>query len=277
MNETINQVTLSIPGRSAVYRGPEDALRALELLLHEMRCGTRDPEEVKRVLEAAGEAYCRAVDYCIDADDVEAGKRMCRVMGITAGTPVGRLVVDFLKEKAEVLSKAERTGDTRAKRYGDCYGDIIKSSGRLYDWLYHGHRGALTGEAGEPVAASEKQADEAGAPAAASEKRLDEAGAAAGVMTAQALKYFPEAIKAGFMVKNGEGYKWGDNARGDKARLAYFLKCVYDPTGSRIIPFKALGELFGVQRLDVALDHVMNTKGGRRQKWRAEIDSLFSD
>lgn len=259
MNEISKQVGSNVPGRSAVYRGPEDVLRALELLLYEMQGGTRDPEEVKREVEAAGEAYGRAVDYCIDADDVEAGKRMCRVMGITPETPVGRLVVDFLKEKAEVLSKAERAGDTRAKRYGDCYGDIIKSSWHLYRWLYHEHRGALTDEAGEPVAASERQADEA--------------GAAAGVMTERAQKYFAKAIEAGLMVKNGESYKWEYGGERGKVRLAYFVQKVYDPNGHESIPYKALEELFCVSRLAVAKYQIYSAKNA--PKWQGEIDALF--
>lgn len=140
----------SVPGRSAVYRAPNDALRALELLLYEMREGGRDPEEVKKEVEAAGEAYGRVVNYCIDVDDVEAARRICRVMGVTDKTPAGSKVVEFLQEKAGVLSWAERCDDPRPRRYGSCYGGIIKASVQLYEWLYEEHPEVLTGEAGKP-------------------------------------------------------------------------------------------------------------------------------
>ena len=131
-------------GLSVVYSAPENAIRALETLLYEMQSGRRDPEVVKKEVEAAGEAYGRAVDYCIDTDDVDAARRICHVMGITDKTPAGNKVVEFLQEKARVLSTAERTGNPRPSRFGDCYGGIIKASVQLYEWLYEDHPEVLT-------------------------------------------------------------------------------------------------------------------------------------
>lgn len=132
--------------QNAVYSSPEDAIRALELLLYEMRSGRRDPEVVKKEVEAAGEAYGRVVNYCIDVDDVDAARRICRVMGITDKTPAGSKVVEFLQEKARVLTWAECAGNPRPPRFGNCYECIIRASSRLYSWLYDRHREVLTGE-----------------------------------------------------------------------------------------------------------------------------------
>ena len=131
-------------GLSVVYSAPENAIRALETLLYEMQSGRRDPEVVKKEVEAAGEAYGRVVNYCIDVDDVDAARRICHVMGITDKTPAGNKVVEFLQEKARVLSTAERTGNPRPSRFGDCYGGIIKASVQLYEWLYEDHPEVLT-------------------------------------------------------------------------------------------------------------------------------------
>lgn len=131
-------------GIIAVYSAPGNAIRALENLLFEMQSGARDPEEVKKEVEAAGEAYGRAVDYCMDTDNVDAAREICQVMGITDKTPAGSRVVEFLQEKARVLSAAERTGNPRPRRFGDCYGGVIKASSRLYSWLYDLHPEVLT-------------------------------------------------------------------------------------------------------------------------------------
>lgn len=149
MEKTGKQEVQSVTGISVIYSAPENALRALENLLYEMENGKRDPEEIKKEVEAAGEAYGRAVDYCIETDDVNAARRICRVMGITDKTPAGSRVGEFLQEKARVLSTAEYPVNPRPRRYGDCYGVIIKVSGRLYSWLYDRHKEVLTGEAGQ--------------------------------------------------------------------------------------------------------------------------------
>ena len=223
-----------------------------------MRCerGGRDPEEVKKEVEAAGEAFGRAVEYCIEADDVDAARMICRVMGVTDKTPAGSKVVEFLQEKAGVLSWAERGGAPRPRRYGSCYGGIIKASGELYEWLYEEHPGVLTGEAGKAVTVPEGQADEA---------------KPASVMTARAQHFFAKAIEAGLMEKTDRGYKWAAG----KASLSYFLECVYDPDGCRQIPYKALEVLFGETRLAVALSQAMTAK--KPQRWRERIDSLFRE
>lgn len=142
--------------QSAVYSSPEDAIRALELLLYEMRSGRRDPEAVKKEVEAAGEAYGRVVNYCIDVDDVDAARRICRVMGITDKTPAGSKVVEFLQEKARVLTWAECAGNPRPPRFGNCYECIIRACSRLYSWLYDRHREVLTGEAAPQMPGRQK-------------------------------------------------------------------------------------------------------------------------
>lgn len=146
MDTTGKQEGQNVPGLSAVYSSPEDAIRALELLLYEMQYGEREPKEVKKEVEAAGEAYGRVVNYCIDVDDVDAARRICRVMGITDKTPAGNKVVEFLQEKARVFTLAEHAGNPRPSRFGDCYGRIIKASARLYSWLYDRHMEVLTGD-----------------------------------------------------------------------------------------------------------------------------------
>ncbi len=98
------------------------------------------------------------------------------------------------------------------------------------------------------------------------------------IMTDRAKKYFEKAIKAGYMEKAGNGYKWIlPIKRGAKAALSYFLMKVYspDPTNSRPIPFKALEELFGVTRLDSTLRAALDVT--TPQGWRCMIDALFND
>ncbi len=90
----------------------------------------------------------------------------------------------------------------------------------------------------------------------------------------RARKYFAKAIEARFMDENGDRYKWLFNG-GSTACLAYFLKLVYDPDGCRTIPFKQLGHMFGVKRLDVALGQALNAK--KKQRWRVEMDTFFCD
>lgn len=88
-------------------------------------------------------------------------------------------------------------------------------------------------------------------------------------------KYFAKAIEAGLMEKKGnENYKWLHN-NGMKASLAYFLNRVFNPKGTTQIPYQRLEVLFGVTRLDTALDQVLTAK--KPQKWRKEIDTIFDD
>lgn len=99
------------------------------------------------------------------------------------------------------------------------------------------------------------------------------------IMTDRAKKHFAKAIQAGFMEQTGNGYKWTflDGERGAKAALGYFIKTVYDPNvvSSNQIPFKALGELFGVKRLDSTIYALSGRK--RPPRWQGKIDSLFND
>lgn len=90
--------------------------------------------------------------------------------------------------------------------------------------------------------------------------------------------YFDKAIKAGFMEETETGYRWVylQGGRGSKASLAYFLLRIYDPNNKDgIIPFKELNRLFGITRLDRAIDQLTYTKN--KQKWRDTIDNLFND
>ncbi len=202
----------SVPGRSAVYSSPNDALRALETLLYEMREGGRDPEEVKKEVEAAGEAYGRVVNYCIDVDDVEAARRICRVMGVTDKTPAGSKVVEFLQEKAGVLSWAERCDDPRPRRYGSCYGGIIKASVQLYEWLYEEHPEVLTGEAAPrmPVRPKRELAPELQEPGA---KRILNAAVKAGLLNkdySPTEKLPTKSLRAYFAQEFGKAVGWRD-------------------------------------------------------------------
>lgn len=90
--------------------------------------------------------------------------------------------------------------------------------------------------------------------------------------TDRAKKAFAAAVDAGFMEKTGTRYKWKYN-RGSKASLAYFLVKVYSPDNTSQTPFKALGQLFGVPRLDSHADQANQAKN--EQKWRAKIDELL--
>ena len=94
------------------------------------------------------------------------------------------------------------------------------------------------------------------------------------LITGNEERYFTKAIKAGLMKQKDNGYEWLHN-NGLKASLAYFLKRIFNPKGDKPVPYKMLESLFGVTRLDTALDQAINSK--KPQKWRAEIDILFED
>lgn len=77
--------------------------------------------------------------------------------------------------------------------------------------------------------------------------------------TDRAKEIFAKAVKAGYMEKTATGYKWLYNS-GSKASLAYFIMQVFSPDNTKQIPFKALGQLFDVTRLDRALDQAATAK-----------------
>ena len=85
---------------------------------------------------------------------------------------------------------------------------------------------------------------------------------------------FAKAVEAGYMEKTATGYKWLYNS-GSKASLAYFIMQVFSPDNTKQIPFKALGQLFDVTRLDRALDQAATAK--KPQQWRGAIDNLLKD
>ena len=92
--------------------------------------------------------------------------------------------------------------------------------------------------------------------------------------TDRAKEIFAKAVEAGYMEKTATGYKWLYNS-GSKASLAYFIMQVFSPDNTKQIPFKALGRLFDVTRLDRALDQATTAK--KPQQWRGAIDNLLKD
>ena len=68
------------------------------------------------------------------------------------------------------------------------------------------------------------------------------------------------------------GYKWRLEP---KASLAYFIKKVYDPKGTKRIPFKKMEQIWYETRLDSSLGKAINAK--KTQEWKREIDSFFSE
>lgn len=240
--------------QSAVYSSPEDAIRALELLLYEMQSGRRDPEVVKKEVEAAGEAYGRAVDYCIDTDDVEAARRICRVMGVTDKTPAGSKVVEFLQEKAGVLSWAERCDDPRPRRYGSCYGGIIKASVQLYEWLYEEHPEVLTGEAAPrmPVRPKRELAPELQEPGA---KRILNAAVKAGLLNedySPTEKLPTKSLRAYFAQEFGKAVGWRDASGKLQPKYAPFERLWEDKGFGRLMYNKRVynGKTRGAEVVD---------------------------
>lgn len=208
MSTTGKQEGQNAPAYTDAYGATEDTIRALETLLYEMENGKRDPEEIKKEVEAAGEAYGRAVDYLQGTDDVDTAREICQVMGITDKTPAGSRVVEFLQEKARVLSTAEHRGDPRPRRYGSCYGGIIKAIGRLYNWLYRKHPGVLTGEARKPKKG--ELAPELQEPGA---KRILDAAVKAGILNGDyspSDKLKTKTLRAYFAKKFSEAVGWKD-------------------------------------------------------------------
>lgn len=94
------------------------------------------------------------------------------------------------------------------------------------------------------------------------------------LITDRAKEIFAKAVKAGYMEKTATGYKWLYNS-GSNASLAYFIMQVFSPDNTKQIPFKALGQLFDVTRLDRALDQATTAK--KPQQWRGAIDNLLKD
>lgn len=247
--------------QSAVYSSPEDAIRALELLLYEMQSGRRDPEVVKKEVEAAGEAYGRAVDYCIDTDDVEAARRICRVMGITDKTPAGNKVVEFLQEKARVFTLAEHAGNPRPSRFGDCYGRIIKASARLYSWLYDRHREVLTGEDAPQMPGRQKGAALAPELRGPKAKQILDKAIKAGLIAddySPTDKLRTKTLRAYFAVKFSEAMGWKDAFGKPQPRYAPFERLWGDKGLGAIMYNKRTynGKVQGADVLDDFFTHL---------------------
>ena len=94
-------------------------------------------------------------------------------------------------------------------------------------------------------------------------------------ITDRAAKYFAKACEAGFMKQQSQDkYKWLYSP--ELASLAYFLREVFNPNGKQKIPYRELERIFGVSRLDSAVDRLITAKKGK-QKWADNIDLLFEE
>ena len=92
--------------------------------------------------------------------------------------------------------------------------------------------------------------------------------------TDRARKCFRKAVENGFMVIDDGRYKWKDETRGSRAKLAYFCEQVY--CHNRIIgtlPEQALNWYFNVNRLGSAISALYDAK--KPQAWRSKIDICF--
>lgn len=85
---------------------------------------------------------------------------------------------------------------------------------------------------------------------------------------------FEKALKARFMRREGDGYKWLYN-NGSKASLAYFISKVFNPTMTSQIPYKMLNRLFGVNRLEASLWQALGAD--KEQRWRKAIDDVLEE
>ena len=92
--------------------------------------------------------------------------------------------------------------------------------------------------------------------------------------TERAKTAFERAVKAGYMKKTATGYQWLYN-NASKVSLGYFLVQVYNPEGTTITPFMELERLFGVKRLDRAVEQATSVK--KPQRWREPIDELLDN
>lgn len=86
--------------------------------------------------------------------------------------------------------------------------------------------------------------------------------------------YIDEAITYQYIKRNGDAYKWVFGGRRGLVRLGYFVSQIYRSKYYSPIPFRFLNKLFGVSRLDSAIDRCLGTKNP--QKWRGEIDTLIN-
>ena len=83
---------------------------------------------------------------------------------------------------------------------------------------------------------------------------------------------FQNAIIAGYMVQEGNGYRW-NQARGQKARLARFVERLYCPNNNERLPAKQIEQLFSVSRIDAAVSALMMAK--KEPKWYKDIEILL--
>ena len=81
------------------------------------------------------------------------------------------------------------------------------------------------------------------------------------------MKCFKKAIDEGYMVKQGDGYKWLK----PKVRLAYLIDKLYGIDEK--IPYKQIEELFSITRLDSSIQAIHNAKN--EQKWYRDIERLI--
>lgn len=87
--------------------------------------------------------------------------------------------------------------------------------------------------------------------------------------TKDARKYFTRAIKAGYIKKENNGYKWIFGGGKGQARLGYFCSKVYNQPR----PISKLEKLFGVSKLSASITNAeVEPKRADVKEWRKEID-----
>lgn len=93
--------------------------------------------------------------------------------------------------------------------------------------------------------------------------------------TEKARKCFAKAIKAGYMRKNDNGYKWLFGGNKGQARLGYFCNKVFVQPR----PINKLESLFSVQKLSASITSAdYEAKRADVKKWRNEINNnIFND
>ena len=83
---------------------------------------------------------------------------------------------------------------------------------------------------------------------------------------------FERAIRHGYMVREGNGYKW----QRKPVMLAYLIIHLYWRINGYRVPERAVHDLFGVQRIGNHIRRMLDAK--KTQKWQETMDrDLFSD
>lgn len=91
------------------------------------------------------------------------------------------------------------------------------------------------------------------------------------VITKANKKYFDRAVAKGYAEENNGAYIW----KNKKVMLGYFVYKVYCQDVTDVIPYKAVGELFGVQRLDSTIYGLNSAKKEQKWKWKMDKEIFF--